>query len=127
VICPCKTHEPLLTTDAATTHKCVCGHAYLDHLGEDGCTFIFAEPRDLDMRQLDTLTDADRGSVWRCPAFTVAWIDGEWCRLDRREWIPLQHMPEGPFYEIENPNFADYRDRPEDRGILLGLLGPDRG
>jgi hypothetical protein len=64
----------------------------------------------LTMKTVDELGEADRGSVWRCPAFTVAWIDGQWCRLNRREWIALTAMPSGPFHEIEHPNFGDYRD-----------------
>jgi hypothetical protein len=62
------------------------------------------------MRTVDTLTPAERGTVWRCPAFTVAFIDGQWCRLDYHQWIPLAEMPSGPFYELENPDFSDYRD-----------------
>ena len=76
------------------------------------------------MRTVDTLTPADRGTVWRCTAFTVAWIENAktvatrtgttkvaaWCRLDYHTWIPLGQMPAGPFYEIEHPDFSDYRD-----------------
>lgn len=62
-------------------------------------------------RVLDILTEAEQdGSVWRCPAFTVAWIDGAWCRLNWHQWIPLHGMPDGPFYELKNPSFSDYRD-----------------
>jgi hypothetical protein len=80
------------------------------------------------MRIVDALTPADRGTVWRCPAFTVAWIEDSktvatrtgttkvaaWCRLDWRTWIPLDPMPAGPFHEIgtldEIENSGDYRD-----------------
>jgi hypothetical protein len=80
------------------------------------------------MRTVDALTPADRGTVWRCPAFTVAWIEDSktvatrtgttriaaWCRLDWHTWIPLDPMPSGPFYELgtldEIENCSDYRD-----------------
>lgn len=41
IVCPCEKHEPLPTTDPETTNKCVCGHSYLDHLGEH-CAHVFA-------------------------------------------------------------------------------------
>jgi hypothetical protein len=60
-------------------------------------------------RRVDVLGEAEKTSVWRCPTFTVAWIDGEWCWLNR-DWVPLTSMPAGPFVEIENPVFSDYRN-----------------
>jgi hypothetical protein len=78
------------------------------------------------MRTVDILTPADRGTVWRCSAFTVAWIEDSktvatrtgtttvaaWCRLDFHQWIPLDPMPAGPFHELGTMaqlNFSDYR------------------
>jgi hypothetical protein len=77
------------------------------------------------MRTVDTLTPADRGTVWRCTDCTVAWIEAAktvatrtattkvaaWCRLDWHTWTVLEHMPSGPFYDLgEHPDFSDYRD-----------------
>lgn len=73
------------------------------------------------MIKVETLSEAGRGSVWRCPAFTVAWIDGQWCRRDRHDWTPLATFPSGPFFEIENPDLSDYRDSLF-RFHALGLL-----
>lgn len=61
-------------------------------------------------RVVAELTDSEKDAVWRCAAFTVAWIDNQWCWLNRNEWVALQHMPEGAFIEIKNPVFADSRN-----------------
>lgn len=62
------------------------------------------------MITVDTIGEAEQDSVWRCSQCTLAFVDGGWHRMDNRQWIPLQQMPSGPFYRIDNPNFSDYRN-----------------
>jgi hypothetical protein len=60
--------------------------------------------------RVEALGEAEQGWVWRCAQFTVSCVDGEWCWLNRHDWIPLTSMPSGPFFRIDNPDFSDYRD-----------------
>ena len=62
------------------------------------------------MITVDTLGDAEKDWVWRCCQCALAWVDGAWQRLDNRQWIPLDELPPGPFFRIDNPNFGDYRN-----------------
>jgi hypothetical protein len=68
------------------------------------------------VRTVETLGEAERGSVWRCPDCTMAWVDGGWCRLSTYPgvtWTPLTTMPAGPFYDlgaIDQLDYSDYRN-----------------
>lgn len=70
------------------------------------------------MRTVNTLIEADRGSVWRCSDCTLAWREGAWCRLDTLgspTWTPLNYTPQGPFYDlgpIDKLSYSDFRNVP---------------
>lgn len=68
------------------------------------------------MNIVKTLEECDKTKVWRCQEVTMAWVNGAWCRLDtapRVTWTPITFEPtpfEDGFYEIESPNYGDYRN-----------------